>query len=165
MRSYLFAPSPDFDRPRTAQYPDQLDPWRPHHYRRRDAIGATGRGTASGDAPRRGRVFADRARTMHIRGAGIWAGPFRSSEAARREDVPVYLDGLGTIKALNTAVARAQVDGQLVKISFREGQDVPRGYVLAEIDPRTYQAQLHQTTAKLAQDQAQLANAKLDLDR
>ena len=102
---------------------------------------------------------------MHIRGAGIWAGPFRSSEAARREDVPVYLDGLGTIKALNTAVARAQVDGQLVKISFREGQDVPRGYVLAEIDPRTYQAQLDQTTAKLAQDQAQLANAKLDLDR
>jgi multidrug efflux system membrane fusion protein len=86
-------------------------------------------------------------------------------ESARREDVPVYLDGLGTIKALNTAVVRAQVDGQLVKISFREGQDVPRGYVLAEIDPRTYQAQLHQTTAKLAQDQAQLANAKLDLDR
>jgi membrane fusion protein, multidrug efflux system len=86
-------------------------------------------------------------------------------EAAKHTDVPVYLDGLGTIKALNTAAVRPQVDGQLLKILFREGQEVQRGYVLAEIDARTYQAQLDQTTAKLAQDQAQLANAKLDLDR
>jgi multidrug efflux system membrane fusion protein len=80
-------------------------------------------------------------------------------------DVPVYLDGVGTIRALNTVTVRSQVDGKLMKISFREGQDVARGYVLAEIDPTTYQAQLDQARAKKAQDEAMLANARLDLDR
>ncbi len=99
-------------------------------------------------------------------GRGDQGGPVPVlAEAAKRVDVPVYLDGLGTIRALNTVTVRPQVDGQLTKVLFREGQDVQRGYVLAEIDPRTYQAQLDQATAKLAQDQAQLANAKLDLDR
>jgi membrane fusion protein, multidrug efflux system len=86
-------------------------------------------------------------------------------EAVKHADVPVYLDGLGTIRALNTAVVRPRVDGLMTKVLFHEGQDVEEGYVLAELDSRTYQAQLDQATAKLAQDQAQLANAKLDLER
>jgi len=85
--------------------------------------------------------------------------------AAATSDVPVYLDGVGTTKALNTVTVRPQVDGKLMKISFKEGDDVPKGYVLAEIDPITYQAQYDQTVAKQAQDEAQLANAKLDLER
>jgi len=85
--------------------------------------------------------------------------------AARSADVPVYLDGVGTAKALNTVTVRAQVDGKLINISFTEGQDVPKGYVLAKIDPVTYQAAYDQTVAKKAQDEAQLANARLDLER
>lgn len=85
--------------------------------------------------------------------------------AASVADVPVYLDGVGTTKALNTVTVKPQVDGKLIKISFKEGQDVARGYVLAEIDPTTYQAQLDQAVALKAQHQAQLANARMDVDR
>ena len=85
--------------------------------------------------------------------------------AARTADVPVYLDGVGTAKALNTVTVRAQVDGKLINISFTEGQEVPKGYVLAKIDPVTYQAAYDQTVAKKAQDEAQLANARLDFER
>ncbi len=84
---------------------------------------------------------------------------------AKLADVPVYLDGVGTTKALNTVTVRPQVDGKLMRILFQEGQDVERGYVLAEIDPVTYQAMLDQAVAKKAQDEAQLANARIDLDR
>jgi membrane fusion protein, multidrug efflux system len=84
---------------------------------------------------------------------------------AKSADVPLYLDGVGTTKALNTVTVRPQVDGKLMRILFKEGQDVERGYVLAEIDPITYQALLDQVTAKKAQDEAQLANARLDLER
>jgi multidrug efflux system membrane fusion protein len=79
--------------------------------------------------------------------------------------VPVYLDAVGNTRALNTVTVRAQVGGQIVKVAFREGQDVKRGDVLAEIDPRTYQAQLDQAVAKKAQDQAQVIAAQKDLDR
>jgi len=85
--------------------------------------------------------------------------------AAKTADVPVYLDGVGTAKALNTVTVRSQVDGQLMSVLFTEGQDVPKGYVLAKIDPVTYQAAYDQAVAKKAQDEAQLANAKLDLER
>jgi membrane fusion protein, multidrug efflux system len=85
--------------------------------------------------------------------------------AARRADVPVYLRGLGTVQAYNTVTVHSRVDGELVKIAFTEGQDVKAGDVLAQIDPRPLQAALDETTAKLAQDQAQLANAQLDLAR
>jgi multidrug efflux pump subunit AcrA (membrane-fusion protein) len=85
--------------------------------------------------------------------------------AARAADVPVYLDGVGTAKALNTVTVRSQVDGKIINISFTEGQDVPKGFVLAKIDPTTYQAQYDQAQAKKSQDEAQLANARLDLDR
>src|SRR5215218_5912411 len=84
---------------------------------------------------------------------------------AKLADVPVYLDGVGTIKALNTVTVRPQVDGKLMRILFKEGQDVERGYVLAEIEATTYQAMLDQAKAKKAQDEAQLANARLALER
>src|SRR4030095_398593 len=80
-------------------------------------------------------------------------------------DVPVYLDGVGTAKALNTVTVRSQVEGKLISVSFTEGQDVPKGFVLAKIDPATYQAMYDQAVAKKAQDEATLANAKLDLER
>jgi len=85
--------------------------------------------------------------------------------AAQIADVPVYFDGVGTAKALNTVTVRPQVDGKIIKISFVEGQDVNKGFLLAKIDPVTYQAAYDQTVAKKAQDDAQLGNAKLDLDR
>ena len=85
--------------------------------------------------------------------------------AAKSADVPVYLDGVGTAKALNTVTVRPQVDGKIINISFVEGQDVEKGFILAKIDPVTYQAAYDQTVAKKAQDEAQLANAKIDLDR
>ena len=84
---------------------------------------------------------------------------------ARIADVPVYLDGVGTARALNTVTVRPQVDGKIIAISFTEGEDVPKGFILAKIDPTTYQAQYDQAVAKKAQDEAQLANAKVDLDR
>lgn len=80
-------------------------------------------------------------------------------------DVPVYLDGVGTVRALNTVTVRAQVDGKLATVNFTEGQDVKQGDVLAEIDPVIYQAQYDQTVAKKAQDEALLANARTDLAR
>lgn len=83
----------------------------------------------------------------------------------RIEDVPVYLDGVGTVRALNTVTVRAQVDGKLLAVNFKEGQDVKAGDVLAEIDPAIYKAQYDQAVAKKAQDEAQLANAKIDLAR
>jgi|PersoiStandDraft_1058852.scaffolds.fasta_scaffold05585_2 multidrug efflux system membrane fusion protein len=85
--------------------------------------------------------------------------------AAARADVPVYLDAVGTTKALNTVAVRPQVDGKLIEVAFKEGQDVKKGDVLARIDPTTFQAQLDQAKAKKAQDEAQLANARIDLDR
>jgi multidrug efflux system membrane fusion protein len=84
---------------------------------------------------------------------------------ARIADVPVYLDSVGTIKALNTVTVRPQVDGKIVKILFKEGEEVKRGDVLAEIDPATYQALYDQAVAKKAQDEALLANARIDLAR
>ena len=79
--------------------------------------------------------------------------------------MPVYLDAVGTIKALNTVTVRPQVDGKLLSVNFKEGDDVKKGDVLAKIDPVIYQAQLDQAVAKKAQDEAQLANSKIDLDR
>jgi multidrug efflux system membrane fusion protein len=85
--------------------------------------------------------------------------------AAVKADVPVYLDGVGTTKALNTVTVRSQVDGKLIEVDFKEGQDVKRGDILARIDPTTFKAALDQAVAKKAQDQALLANAKNDLAR
>ncbi len=84
---------------------------------------------------------------------------------SRRADVPVYLDGVGTVKALNTVTVRSQVDGKLLSVNYTEGQQVEAGFVLAKIDPVTYQAAYDQAVAKKAQDEATLANARLDLAR
>jgi len=84
---------------------------------------------------------------------------------ATRADVPVTLDGIGTVQALNTVNIRPMVNGPLIKIGFHEGQDVHTGDVLARIDPRTYQAAYDQAVAKKAQDEATLANAIRDLAR
>jgi multidrug efflux system membrane fusion protein len=80
-------------------------------------------------------------------------------------DVPIYLHGVGTVIAYNNVVVRSQITGQLVKISFNQGQTVHQGDVLAQIDPRPYQAQLDQTTANRDRDQAQLINAQQNLAR
>ncbi|TAL02423.1 MAG: efflux RND transporter periplasmic adaptor subunit [Rhodospirillaceae bacterium] len=80
-------------------------------------------------------------------------------------DVPLYLDGIGTIRAYNTVTVRARVDGELVAVTFREGQDVKKGDVLAQIDPRPFRALLDNALSNLARDQASLANAQHDLVR
>ena len=83
----------------------------------------------------------------------------------RIQDVPVYLDAVGAVRALNTVTVRSQVDGKLIAVNFTEGQDVKKGDVLGEIDPVIFKAQYDQTVAKKAQDEAQLANQRLDLAR
>ena len=81
------------------------------------------------------------------------------------KDVPIYLRGVGTVIAYNNVVERSQITGQLVNIAFQQGQTVHKGDLLAEIDPRPYQAQLDQMTANRDRDQAQLVNAQSNLDR
>ncbi len=80
-------------------------------------------------------------------------------------DLPVYLRGLGTVTAYNTVTVKSRVDGELVQVNFREGQDVKSGQVLAVIDPRPFQVQLHQAEATLAKDQAALTDAEVNLAR
>jgi membrane fusion protein, multidrug efflux system len=82
-----------------------------------------------------------------------------------KQNVPIFLTALGTVQALNTVTINPQVTGQLLKINFKEGQEVKAGDVLAEIDPRTFQANYQQAVAKKQQDQALLLTAKSNLDR
>lgn len=86
-------------------------------------------------------------------------------EAAQRADIDVRLQALGTVTALQTATVRPRVEGLLTRIRFTEGQTVRAGEVLAEIDPRPYEVALAQAEGQLARDQAELANARLDLAR
>lgn len=107
-------------------------------------------------------------RTKAPDGPGMRGGDMRVPVLAampRIADVPVYLAGVGTVRALNSVTVRAQVDGRLAAVHFKEGQDVAQGDVLAEIDPAIYQAQYDQAVAKKAQDEALLANARIDLAR
>jgi multidrug efflux system membrane fusion protein len=90
--------------------------------------------------------------------------PVLAATAALR-DMPIYLEGLGTVQAYNTVTIKAMIDGPLVSVNFKEGQQVHPGEVLAQIDRRPYQAALDQAIAKKAQDEALLANARLDLAR
>jgi multidrug efflux system membrane fusion protein len=84
---------------------------------------------------------------------------------AMRQDVPIYATGIGTVEAYQSVLVRARVDGTLTQFPVREGQEVKQGDLIAVIDSRPYQAVLDQATAKKAQDEAQLANARLDLTR
>ena len=101
----------------------------------------------------------------HGRRAGLGGPVAVVAKDAQTADVPVYFEGVGSVKALNTATVRAQVDGRLLSVNFKEGQDVKSGDVLAKIDPVTYQAALDQAVAKKALDEALLANTKHDLER
>jgi membrane fusion protein, multidrug efflux system len=82
-----------------------------------------------------------------------------------KADFPVYLTGLGTVQGFNTVLVRTRIDGQIDKIAFKEGQLVKQDDLLAQIDPRPYQAALDQAKAKKVQDEANLANVNLDLQR
>jgi len=84
---------------------------------------------------------------------------------ARRGDLPVYFNGLGTVTAFNTVTVKSRIAGQIMKIDFKEGQLVKAGDLLVNIDPSPYEAQLAQFEGQLARDQATLANAKVTLDR
>jgi multidrug efflux system membrane fusion protein len=84
---------------------------------------------------------------------------------ARKGSIDVYIDALGTVTPRNMVVVRTRVDGQLMTVGFREGQDVKAGDLLAQIDPRPFEVMLTQATGQMAHDQAQLKNAQLDLER
>jgi multidrug efflux system membrane fusion protein len=84
---------------------------------------------------------------------------------ARKGSIAVYIDALGTATPRNMVVVRARVDGQLLSVAFKEGQDVKAGDLLAQIDPRPFEVQLSQANGQMAHDQAQLKNAQLDLER
>ena len=119
------------------------------------AVGAIFVGCSSSGDPKQGKAQA--------------AGPARSVSVAvapvQRQDVPVYLSGLGSVTAFNTANIKTRVDGQIMKVNFREGQDVHQGELLIEIDARPYEVQVEQLQAQLFRDQAQLRDARLNLER
>ena len=92
------------------------------------------------------------------------AVPVTVATSAQR-DVPIFLSALGTVQAWNTIAVHSQIDGTLQSVDFEQGQEVHKGDVLARIDPRALQAALDQATAKKAEDQAQLVDAKKDLQR
>jgi len=97
------------------------------------------------------------------------AGPVRPTPVvatrAQSADVPIWLKAIGSVAAANTVTVRSRVDGQLMRVLFSEGQMVKAGDLLAEVDPRAYQAQLEQAEGQLARDTALLENARIDLQR
>jgi multidrug efflux system membrane fusion protein len=124
------------------------------HVSARTTLTGRGRGEAR---------VADRGTTTNGSAAPL-ALPVAAAKA-ERADMPVRLNALGSVAAFNTVTVRTRVDGQLMRVPFREGQFVKQGDLLAEIDPRPFQVQLAQAQGQLAKDQAQLAAARVDLER
>jgi multidrug efflux system membrane fusion protein len=122
-----------------------------------DTSGAGGSG-AGGQAGGRGGRGGGRG------GAMTGATPVAAA-AVQQRDVPIYLRGLGTVTPLNTVTVKSRVDGELIQVNFKEGQEVKKGDLLAVIDPRPFQVQLQTAQANLAKDQAQINDAKLNLER
>ncbi|MGH9378191.1 MAG: MdtA/MuxA family multidrug efflux RND transporter periplasmic adaptor subunit [Terriglobia bacterium] len=104
------------------------------------------------------------ARAAEARAAALRPVPVMTAKV-ERQNLPVYLSGLGAVTAYNTDTIQTRVDGQVMKVYFREGQHVDAGQLLVEIDPRAYQVQLDQAQGQLAKDQAQLRDALLDQAR
>lgn len=125
------------------------------------AVGAAGVGLAVWRWPPALAAAQDHAPTAE---QGQSAAPVEIATVQPR-DVPIYRSGIGAVQAFNTVTVKSRVDGELQKVAFTEGQTVQQGELLAQIDPRPFQAQLDQATAKAAQDAAQLANARRDLAR
>ena len=113
-----------------------------------------------GDAPAQTKTNGGSGRSAS-QGAPVPVDVMRAEKAS----FPVYLRGLGSIQSFNMVTVRSRVDGEIVQVNFKEGQTVSEGDLLVQIDPRPYQAMLDQATAKRGQDEAMLANAKLDLQR
>ena len=117
------------------------------------------------------RIWAPPAQTAAAPGEGEHGQPIGPAPIVvtvtpvKRGDYPVVLQSIGQVQAYNTVLVRARVDGQIMKIAFKEGQMVKQGDLLAQIDARPFQAALDQAVAKKSQDEANLANAKLDLAR
>ncbi|MGB9474827.1 MAG: efflux RND transporter periplasmic adaptor subunit, partial [Candidatus Udaeobacter sp.] len=126
--------------------------WSFHHRVSSDQLGSTG--TVAGTSGRHG----------GFRGGSGGPVPVVAGKVEQK-DTPIYLDGLGTVQAFNTVTVHTRVDGELQQVLFAEGQNVKTGDLLAVIDPRPFQAALDQAIAKKAQDEAQLANAKVTLAR
>jgi len=124
--------------------------WSFHHRAVPDQSGSAAAGEPSG---RRGGT-----------GTGGGSVPVVAGKVEQK-DMPIYLDGLGTVQAFNTVTVHTRVDGQLQQVLFSEGQNVKAGDLLAVVDPRPFQAALDQAIAKKSQDEAQLANAKVVLER
>jgi multidrug efflux system membrane fusion protein len=122
------------------------------------------RGASRSPADGRGGATGGGAAGAGAGGPGARVIPVTIAAAARR-DVPIYLEGLGNVAAFRTVTVRTQVDGRLDAVLFQEGQLVRRGQVLARIDPRPFQAQLHQAEGALARDEAQLENVRLNVER
>jgi multidrug efflux system membrane fusion protein len=115
-----------------------------------------------------GLVRSSMAQSASAGAAAAQAGPAAipvMTAVVQHQDVPVYAEGVGTIQAYQSVLIRSRVDGQLLAVPVAEGQMVRQGDLVASIDPRPYQAALDQAKAKLAQDEAQLKNAQLDLVR
>jgi multidrug efflux system membrane fusion protein len=125
------------------------------YFRDSKASEAQGTAAAPGASTKGGRGGA---------GAGAFVVPVVVA-TAQRGDLPLYLNGLGTVTAFNTVTVRSRVDGQIVKINFQEGQTVHQGDALVEIDPRPYQVMLEQAEGQLAKDQAQLRDVQVDYER
>jgi multidrug efflux system membrane fusion protein len=139
--------------------------------------------TTSPNTPKRSFLAIAVAAALIVAAGGGWLHLQRAAAAATQEgakeappvavtltrvqerDVPLYLAGVGTVTANASVTVKARIDGQLDKVGFNEGQDVKKGQLLAQLDPRALQAQLAQAEAQRAKDAAQLANARLDLQR